>query len=363
MPKYLQLAEALRRQIADGTLKPDEQLPSFDQMRAQHGVTYNTVEKVYGLLERDGLIVCQPSIGTFVAKREQQAAAGNSREFSKRVGTIGVTGLGFSFVGYSSYWSSILRGIQEAANRAGIQVLLLDHQSLSGWEKADGVLLCDWVPEEVMRNKPDAVPCVSLISPLPGTSCVRADNYMGGRLATEHLLQQGHKRIAYLHGEDPILVPRRRAGYLDALKAAGIEAPTAWLHCLLRPTIYHYDYGLDFVRAGRDTMNSWLEDDWNQTGCTALLTHNDEVAIGAIEALAKSGYKVPDDISVVGFDGTDIGLYSSPRLTTVEVPLSAIGASGFDLLLELMESGTQQLEQRELPVKLRLLQTTEPPTK
>jgi DNA-binding GntR family transcriptional regulator len=121
VPKYLQLAELLRRQIERGELKPDDQLPSFPQLRAQHGVTNSTVEKVYGLLERDGLIVRLPSRGTFVAK--PGTAPSNINQGSEnsgihaRHGTIGVSGLGFSFAGNSSYWGRLLQGMREATEQ------------------------------------------------------------------------------------------------------------------------------------------------------------------------------------------------------------------------------------------------------
>ena len=73
VPKYLQLAEALRQQIAAGELKPGDQLPSYVQMRQQHGATQNTVDKVFALLEQDGLILRERSRGTFVRSPAEAA--------------------------------------------------------------------------------------------------------------------------------------------------------------------------------------------------------------------------------------------------------------------------------------------------
>src|SRR5690606_6745856 len=119
----------------------------------------------------------------------------------------------------------------------------------------------------------------------------------------------------------------RLAGYRDALQAAGIEPVHEWTRTLAgTPSV-------DLRQTGYESTRSWLQDDWHELACTALLSHNDEAAIGAIEAFTERGLSVPEQVSVVGFDGTEMSEYSRPRLTTVEVPLREIGKTAMELLL------------------------------
>lgn len=379
VPKYLQLAEQLKKQIESGALRPDDRLPSFPQLRAKHGVTNSTVEKVYALLERDGLIVRQPSRGTFVAHPGQGANGPAGREGAARPGTtpqndekpatkydtIGVSGLGFTFAGTSTYWSRLLQGMQETANRKEAQVMLLDHTSLAGWAKADGVLLCDFVSEHVLAGIPEGMPRIALMGPIGDMPTVMADDYNGGRLATEHLLALGHRRIAYLylHGEISPLVARRQAGYHDALRAAGVTPDPRWMRFNSRPD---EDYGHNRVMTGHRAMQAWLEDDWEELGCTAVLAHNDEVAFGVMEALREAGLDVPGDLSVMGYDNIAISEYCSPPLTTISVPLQQIANTAAQLLLQRIELAKADrpapvAEHHILPVRLEVRASTAPP--
>ena len=318
-PKYQQLAQQIRAQIESGGLLPGERLLSFHQMRAQHGVTYQTVEKIYDILQNDGLIVREPGRGTFVLDKKGRRDLHN---------IIGVTGYGFGFSGSSSYWADLLNGVRAAAEKAGQQILLLNDNSSVGWEKADGVLVCDWSAYEAMRHVPPHCPCVSLLVPIKGVASVCADDYAGVRALTEHLIFLGHRRIAYLHGTDAHIAARRIQGYQDALKTAKIRPSQKWRKAITSGM----DYGADYIRAGHDMMRDWLASDWGKIGCTAILAHNDETALGVIEALRETGVLVPQQISVAGFDGLDIGAYASPSLTTCRVPLPQIGAQAFAML-------------------------------
>ena len=115
------------------------------------------------------------------------------------------------------------------------------------------------------------------------------------------------------------------------------------------------------MSAGSDCMNSWLQDGWEQTGCTALLVQNDEAAIGAMKAMQASGIDVPGDVSIVGFDGSEICAFVTPRLTTVDVPLREIGTQGLKLLIRQIEVGQAEIEKHVLPVELRVRESTASP--
>ena len=114
------------------------------------------------------------------------------------------------------------------------------------------------------------------------------------------------------------------------------------------------------MEQGRKSMSEWLKEDWAKLNCTALLVQNDFIAMGALAVLKDAGYKVPDDVSVVGFDGLDVCDMISPTLTTVEVPLRQIGSTALELLLRQLRNEESE-RHIELPTKLMVKESTAPP--
>ena len=322
-PKYAHFAEQVRRQIEGGELKTGDQLPSFAQMLSRYGVGQSTVERMYALLEQEGLVIREPNRGIFVA-------------VPKRRGKTGAIGLFASPDGFSPhpYFVRLLTSIQRAAHAAHVEIVLLHENSYIGPDKLDGLLLCQGHVDRILQRLPIGFPAVSLVHASKTASSVVADETAGIRAAMEHLLQAGHRRIAYLScGAQSWLnasAKERLAAYQDSLKEAGIKPLNRWI----RPVFVPYDRNLTFEEAGHGRIKQWIEEDWRALGCTALLAHNDDVAIGAIDAFQAAGMRVPDDLSVIGFDGTEISEAYRPRLTTVELPLAEIGARGVELLLE-----------------------------
>jgi len=346
-PLYLRLSEQLRQQVRAGVLRPGDRLPSFTQMRQDYGVHKSTVERAHMILEQEGLIVRQSGAGTFVAQTAKRPVRH----------VIGISGYGFGFTSCSSYWAKLLNGVRQAAEQKGQQVLLLDNHSSDCWEKADGALVCNWGTLNEMHRVPANFPCVSLMVPATDVSSVCADDYNGTRALTKHLISLGHQRIAYLHGSDPNLAPKRLGGYQDALLEAGIIASPNWQRALPGGI----DFGQNFVKTGQAAMRFWMQHNWNDLGCTAILAHNDETALGVIEALREAGVLVPQNVSVAGFDGLDIGVYASPSLTTSQVPLEEIGAQAVSLLLQQIESGDGVLSHQVLQPQLLARQSTSAP--
>jgi LacI family transcriptional regulator len=340
VPRYVKLAEQWGNLMRSGQLKPGDRLPSFAEMKARHGLSQNTVERAHAILEQRGLIVREQGRGTFVAQPRTERKA--------RTGIIGVCGLGFNFVSYSIYWAKLFQGVRQAADETQVQVLTVSYDSTAGWEKVDGILLASWTAEPILQRMPPFLPHVSMMVPLENVASVAIDEGGGARAATEYLLARGHRRIAFLHSKDPIHTSLRLAAYRDALWAAGIEPDERWHRQMLSP----YIEAQDFIVSGRRTMQEWLADDWHELGCTALLAQNDETAMGAIEALQNVGLRVPEDISVIGFDGTEICNYFKPRLTSVEAPLREVGRRAAQLLLQQIENDDAPATHEVLPMRL-----------
>jgi DNA-binding GntR family transcriptional regulator len=164
LPKYWQLVERFRTQIERGELAPGDRLPSIAEMKTQ-GVSRPVMDKVHQILEQEGLILRQPGSGTFVSEPRKRVSTG----------ILGVSGWGFDFGAQSSYWGEVLSGLREGAATYGMQLLLLDHGSSKGWEKADGVLICDYDAHQVLQYVPAHLPCVSILVPVEKMASVYID--------------------------------------------------------------------------------------------------------------------------------------------------------------------------------------------
>lgn len=382
LPKYVRLGQELREQIVSGALKPGEKLPTVARLRAQFGVSVTTLDKVLTALEQDGLVTRSQGSGIYVAPPRPQRATG----------IIGVVGPALVHSPEVPYWGNLLNGLRAAAQQQRHEILLLgDAAPGPRWGKIDGVLLCggDW---SSLNYRQIGMPAVALMHPahfLPG---VVAGDRAAAKALTEHLLGLGHRRIAYLTmgyaphsvvsssvvsnpvisggtpslratrpgsgpAPDNVLSSLRGEGYVAALRQAGIKPDPLWVRELMPP---HRSLQ-PFDELGHAEMGRWLREDWQALGCTALLTQNDEAAIGAIRALGEAGLSVPDDVSVVGFDGTRIGEYCTPRLTSVQVPFQEIAALGMELLLRQITEQEVAPGTTELPAPLIVRDSTAPP--
>lgn len=272
-----------------------------------------------------------------------------------RTGTIGCVFLE-SGEGSTPYFTHLQEGIRRAAYRAGREVLLLHGEPSPGWEKVDGIIGHGEASSAISQRLTVKVPFVSLMTPPNEGAVVMADDGDGVRQAIEHLLSLGHRHIGYLVYEDAGRGAVRVAAYRDALREAGIEPQPMWQRVL-------WDWGAMDVR-GRLSMGEWLKEGFRDTGITALLVQNDRAAIGAMQTLHEAGIRVPQDISVVGFDSTDECELCTPRLTSVRIPLQEIGERAVKLLLNQIEDQENESDVTEttvFPVELQVRDSTARP--
>jgi len=153
--------------------------------------------------------------------------------------------------------------------------------------------------------------------------CVTVDDVLGGRLAAEHLLALGHRRIAYLSGSvNAVSVKQRRAGMFQALAAAGLDSDKALLD--VRMPIEPPELPPQAIEM---ILNVTPRP-------TAVLCVNDTVALDVLRGLESAGVRVPADMSVVGYDDLQFAARLSPSLTTVAQPIYQLGYAAADLLLD-----------------------------
>jgi LacI family transcriptional regulator len=176
------------------------------------------------------------------------------------------------------------------------------------------------------------------------------ENRAGARSAVEHLLGLGHRRIAFIAGTSFTgQSEERQRGYEDALRAAGVAIEPAWLR-----------QG-DFNDASGFTETQALLK--LPVPPTAIFAANDAMAFGAMDAISGAGLKVPDDISVVGFDDVIRAAVVFPKLTTVRQPLNEIAVRAVGELVDAMRNGRAEGFRIELPARLIVRDSTGPAPK
>lgn len=213
-------------------------------------------------------------------------------------------------------------------------------------KRADGLILlgCQGYLEEISNIFGPEAPIIVWGAAKDLIYChVNSDNFAGGRLAAQHLLEIGRKRIAFLGGyQGEPEVELRQQGYAEALQKAGIEVNLALV-----------SYGDYTGEAGYAQMRDLLAQVPEIDGVFAC---SDLMAIGAMEAIRERGRRVPDDVAVVGFDDIQLAAYCSPPLTTVRQNLLKAGEALVRNLMQYLQDGI--ITRTILPVELVVRKST-----
>jgi PAS domain S-box-containing protein len=237
--------------------------------------------------------------------------------------TIGVVMA--ALAGY--YWGGILAGMQRVAQQHGAQLIVIQGTSqdiqLHGLASdiVDGWIAVHY-DEGIHYLAAQGRPLVTATMLVPGLACpaVLADNRAGTAVAVRHLIGHGHSRIAFVGWLDQSSIQQRFEGYCDALAEHGIPFdPRAVIHV-----------GNNWHNSGRAGAQQLIE---QGMPCTAIVAGTDLNAIGILEALLEAGYRVPEDVAVVGFDDINPTQFTNPPLTTVRTRFDELGATALGLLL------------------------------
>lgn len=340
---YRALADELRTAIRRGRWKPGQQIGSEHDISRSKKLSRVTVRKASELLVGEGLLERRAGKGLFV------------REAGSDTGIIQVV------VGNLAWAPAVqvVRGVQEAARGTGGPVQIYD---------AHGSLAADL---ELVRRLPDGPARGAVILGLPvpvfaealydlkarnfpfvlvdqrlhdlAVPSVQADNRAGGRLVGTELLDRGHRRIAFIGDLAADTVRDRLAGLRDATDDRGLPHDRS-LVIDLTPADPFADWTPLIVRAVAVLMAK-------PDPPTAVAASCDAVARAVVRALRDLGRRVPDEVSVTGFDDDPLAELLDPPLTTVRQPFTAMGRTAAELLVRLM-ADRRAVEQRVLPVEL-----------
>ena len=265
------------------------------------------------------------------------------------------------------YCLRVLEGVTAAARAQGVEIVVdalnlptegvvplsdawIRHQAA---HQRTGVIvvISELTPAQrrLMRSLGLAVVQIDPMNPLgDGTVSIASTNFSGAFQATQHLLDLGHTRIGFAGGLDESMPARERLhGHLAALAGAGIAAEDA----LVRKQAFSHEAGIEM---GTELLA--LDE-----RPTAIVAGSDTTALGVLEAARRRGLRVPDDLSVVGFDDTYAATATAPPLTTVHQPLHEMGRVALRTLLQQSRGEPLDANHVQLSTQLVVRESTAPP--
>ncbi|MCC6465235.1 MAG: GntR family transcriptional regulator [Planctomycetes bacterium] len=326
---YSRIAAALRQDIREGKLPAGSRLPSADALSERFQVNKGTVRRALAELTADGLIYAVPAQGTYVSD-EPPSETRRRRTTALTVGLVSQVLEGAAF-GPSD--AEVLTGLQdELVKRNGTLILLpapkaLSPAKLSEWivqAHLDGIIYLEALEPAVLRRMLQAGPPAVTVNFRPrgqGVDSILVDNRGGARQAIEHLYALGHRRLLVITGPLNLSATQERIdGVREAMRAYGLPES--------RVTMVEGNFRrIGGFRAMAAALKA-------RTMGTAVFCFNDEMAVGALQALHKhSTLHVPRDISVMGFDDISWAQATNPPLTTVRVDRAVMGRLAIERLI------------------------------
>ncbi len=320
---YDRIADKLRDAIEDRTLQPGDKLPSFDDLAKRYNANRLTVARAISLLKDEGYLYALPAKGTFVTDRPPRANGNGAAHDTFTVGCAsrvmipGQTGL---------YHLELMESIRASlgALHANFSMLPVNvdqpHSMLLGTvERAnlDALLTIGPLDADVLTRLTRLIPHLVILDhdapPEVPADILTFDNRRGGFLAGDHLLRKGHRHIAVITGDDQPVTQARLNGFRDAL---------AQHHLAIEPDLIIRS---DFREHGGVDATRELLEKRAAHPVTAVFYMNDEMALGGLSILRQSGLRIPEDISLVGFDNIRLTSSRYVNLTTVAPPLVWMG--------------------------------------
>ena len=329
MKKHQVVETWIRNRIDEGGIAPGERLPSESQLCGQFGVSRNAVRQAIHTLLHEGRVETIKGVGTFCRPRKPIIPVSTS------------IGLVEFFI--SSYiYPEIIRGCYNTLSRKGFDLLV--NQSEYNLEqertilmdlrkkKVGGIIIAPiygagdrsnaLLLEEIQSEGIAVVLCDDYF-PGRSFSSVVLDDHAGGEEAASHLWRKGHRKIGLFFQKDFLVKATRMKGVVDFLGRQGAPVQDAWIVGFngQGPTSGAPAAAERFLRDAKELP-------------TAFVCGNDEDAMHLIEAAERKGIRVPDDLSVVGFDNSNIAQLEKVSLTSVHHPSFLIGEKAAEILLD-----------------------------
>ncbi|TFG91124.1 MAG: GntR family transcriptional regulator [Candidatus Atribacteria bacterium] len=328
LPKYYQLKEYLKKMIQNGAILPTQKLPSESDLIRQFKISRHTVRHSFSELENEGWIYKEQGRGTFCAYR------GSKKEQKIAVLTTYISNYIFPY---------IIRGIEETLCESGFSFSIAStgndkrkeeecmkrflEQDISGiiiepTKSAKPNINQKYFQELQKRNIPYIL--LHAIYPDLDSAYIIMDDEKGGFLATQYLLELGHNDIAGIFLSDDLQGVKRQAGFLSALKKYNVTVNNEFLGDYQTEQMFSYPYNF--------TIN--LLKKKNQP--TAIFCYNDQIAIQVMEAIRRSNLKIPEDISLVGYDNSNLAVATEVKVTTIQHPKEEMGKRVAHMIIDMI---------------------------
>jgi len=329
MKKHQQVEAWVKNRIAEGFLVPGDKLASESQLCVQFGVSRNAVRQAIRNLASDGLVESLKGVGTFC--RTPAPAS----PFSMNIGLVEF------FIG-SYIYPEVIKGCYNALSRKGFALLLNQSEYNLEQERAilqdlrrkkvGGIIIAPiygagdrsnaLLLEEIQREGTAVVLCDDYY-PGRNFSSVTLDYHSCGQQAASHLWEKGHREIGIFYQKDFLVKATRMKGVLDFLGKNEAPVRDSWIVGFngQGPTSGAGEAAERFLKSARELPS-------------AFVCGNDEDALYLIQAAERRGLRVPDDLSVVGFDNSDISRLERISLTSVDHPSFQIGEKAAGIMLD-----------------------------
>ncbi len=344
--------------MTDGTLAAGVKLPALRELAEQFDVSTNTIRQAIRVLEREGCLYHVPDVGAFVHP-----------SYPSKVGTRVTIALATVNIG-GAFEMGIARGIEQACQERGWELLIYDARLSAELEASNltrlvdsgtrGAIispLSDHLNLEILfKLKLSGYPMVMVDRGVPGlkVDLVESDHEKAAYLATEHLLTRGHRQVFMVtwpplatsiaarirgfeqaliaHGQEP---SRNRLAWIDPqVSTRGVREGKNWLE--------GYEAAMPVLKATRPPM--------------AFFALNDYVGWGIFEACRELGLRVPEDVSIVCVDDSDITRAMSPPMTVVAQRPADIGRKAIELLERRLQAPNANLEPEHVVVDVDFIE-------
>ena len=250
-----------------------------------------------------------------------------------------------------SFFAQVLDAFKCECEKHGYDITFINHNV--GWtgmtylehcryRNVDGVcMVCaDFYSTEVSELATSDIPCVTIDHAFNNRSCVMSENLQGVQQLVRYAHEKGHRRIAFAHGQRSSVTENRITGYYRALNELGLEPRANYL----------VDALYDSPSTGYQAMMQLMK---LPEPPTCVLMPDDQSALGALEAAGDLGLRVPEDVSIAGYDGIRLGQMLRPRLTTIKQDTKRMGMQAALYLIDRIENPrTAVSEVGSIPVKL-----------
>ncbi|MDP4095171.1 MAG: GntR family transcriptional regulator, partial [Bacillota bacterium] len=327
--KYYMLVEYLKEEILMGRVKPGEQIPSENELAEKFSLSRNTVRKAISILANDGYLYTEHGRGTYCMNRNR------NRYGSKNIGVI------TTYI--SEYiFPKVIQGIDSVLSGNGYSIMLKNTNNNTAkeaicledvLEKNIEGLIIEPTKSALFSNNlkfyeafdNQHIPYIFIhgyYQRLEGKSYVILDDEKGMHDAVEYLARLGHKKIVGIFKADDIQGLNRHKGYAKALNEAGLP--------------YDPDEVIWFHTEDRDIKpcNSIKQIIEANKRIDAIACYNDEIAFKVFEMLESMGIKVPENISITGFDDSYFSNNCPVKITTVTHPKESLGEMAAEILLQ-----------------------------